>query len=330
MILVTGGTGFLGSHLLLELCGSGKKVRVLKRPASDMAMMKRIFSFYHKEDLIDSIEWAEGDLSDIDSLQHAMNGVEQIYHCAATVTFSAKNPGHIIANNVEGTANLINVAIRAGVKKFCHVSSIAALGNDAVITEKTIWEKKDDHSVYGRSKHESEIEAWRGIAEGLDTVIVNPSVLIGPWKPDTGIGSLLRQIRSGLKYYTGGSNGFVDVRDVAKAMVMLMDSEMKNDNFIISSENISFRDLSFMIAQLTSVKAPRVKASKWMTTVAWRSAALKSFFNGKKADFDKDTARISQSTSVFSNKKIVDALDLTFIPVKESLEHYFTFYKEQI
>ena len=328
MILVTGGSGFLGSHLLIELCSAHKKVRALKRPCSDLDFVEKLFEFYRKRDLFKTIEWTDGDTCDLESLHKPLNGVEQIYHCAATVTFSAKNRHQILHNNVNGTANIINAAITAGVKKFCHVSSIAALGKDTLITEKTVWEKKDAHSVYGQSKHESELEAWRGIAEGMDTIIVNPSVIIGPWKPEYGIGSFFHQVRSGLKYYTGGSNGFVDVRDVARAMVLLMDSNIKNENFILSSENISFHDLSVMIARLTGAKEPQVKASSSLTDIAWRLSEVKSFITGKKVEFDKDTARISQSVNVFSNQKIADALHFSFIPVKESLEHYYTFYKE--
>lgn len=328
MILVTGGSGLLGSHVLVQLCSSNKTVRALKRSFSDLSFVEKIFAFYYKEDLFPTIQWVDGDTRDLESLQKAIQGVDQIYHCAAIVTFSANNRHQILRNNVIGTANLINAAISAGVKKFCHVSSIAALGNDALVTEKSIWEKKDPHSVYGQSKHESELEAWRGIAEGMDVVIVNPSVIIGPWKADSGIGSFFHRIESGFKYYTSGSNGFVDVRDVARIMVRLMDCDIKNDNFLLSSENLSFRDLSVLIARLTGVKEPHVKATKTMTAIAWRLSALKSFFSGKKAGFDKDTARISQSTSVYSNRKISEALDYKFIPVKESLDHYYSFYKD--
>ncbi len=328
MILVTGASGFLGSHVLMQLVNDGQKVRALKRPSSDIGFVKSIFSYYHHENIFNSIEWADGDLGDIDSLQQAVDGVDQIYHCAATVTFSAKNRDFIFANNVKGTANLIDVAIKTHVKKFCHVSSIGALGTDILITEKTVWDKKNNHSIYGQSKHEAELQAWRGIAEGLETIIVNPSVIIGPWKLNTGIGKLFQQIISGLKYYTGGSNGFVDVRDVARAMVLLMHSGIKNDSFIISAENISFRNMLATIARLTGGKEPNRKASKTMTDIAWRLATLKSVFSRKKSDFNKDTARISQSISVYSNEKIVKALDFSFIPVAKSLEDYYTFYKD--
>ena len=327
MILVTGGTGLLGSHLLLELCSGGHKVRALKRPSSDTAFVETIFEFYHKKELFAGIEWVEGDLCDLDSLQKAITDVDQIYHCAATVTFSPRNRQLIFENNVAGTANLINVAIKSGVKKFCHVSSIAALGKDAVVTEKSAWDDKQPHSVYGKTKHEAELEAWRGIAEGLDTIIVNPSVIIGPWKANAGIGKYFRQIIAGLKYYTGGSNGFVDVRDVAKLMVLLMHSPTKNERFLVSSENVSFRQLSAMIAAIAGAREPSVSASKLMTDIAWRLAAAKSFFTRKKPDFDKDTARIAQSTTIYSNEKIASALNFTFIPVRQSLEHYYTFYK---
>ena len=327
MIFVSGGSGFLGSHLLIELCNAGKKVRAMKRPSSDITYLERIFSFYGKSNLLQNIEWVEGDLCDIKSFENAISGVEQVYHCAATVTFSSKNKNEILHNNIQGSGNLINLAIQSGVKKFCHVSSIAALGKEPVISEKTVWDNQFKHSVYSVSKYESELEAWRGMAEGLDTIIVSPSVIIGPWNPDLGIGTFFRQVKNGLKYYTSGGNGFVDVRDVAKTMVALMDSEIKNDKFIISSENVSFKDLTCMIADLMEVKKPEVHATEFMTGMAWRLSSLKSFITQKKSHFDKDTARISQNTAIYTNQKISEALNFKFIPIQESLKHTYQFYK---
>jgi nucleoside-diphosphate-sugar epimerase len=226
-----------------------------------------------------------------------------------------------------GTANLIDVALSAGVKKICHVSSIAALGKDTVITEKTIWDKKHSHSVYGESKHESELEAWRGIAEGLETIIVNPSVIIGPWKVHTGIGKFFMQIQKGLKYYTGGSNGFVDVRDVAKIMVLLMEGDFKNESFLVSGSNVSFRNLSEIISKLLGTMAPARNAPVFLTDIACRLSQLKALVTGQPSGFDRDTARISQTTSIYSNQKITEALHFSFIPIEQSLSHYYKFYK---
>jgi dihydroflavonol-4-reductase len=327
MILVTGGSGFLGSHLLMELCKKGETVRALKRPSSDIAFLDKLFAFYDQTNLLKCIEWIDGDLNDIAAMENAMLGISQVYHCAAMVSFSSENKNLMQRSNINGTANLINAAQQAGVKKLCHVSSIGTLGKDDLISEKTPWDQQSKHSVYSLSKYKSELEAWRAMAEGLDTIIVHPSVILGPWKPDTGFASLFRSIEKGMKYAPGGANAFVDVRDVAKTMVMLMDSDLKNDNFIISSENMSYHDLMNIIARLKGVKPPTKQAPRFLTEIAWRISSLKSFTSKSAPALTRDLARITQNTSAYSNQKIREALKFDFIPVAESLADVNRFYQ---
>ena len=327
MIFVTGGNGFLGSHLLIELCKMGKEVRALKRNSSDIDFVRRLFSFYNKESLFDGIEWVDGDILDFSSLRDAMQTADQVYHCAAIVSFSGKYSKRMLHTNVHGTENVVNAAIETGVKKIIHVSSIAALGNNEMISEETKWDRKENHSFYAKSKYLSELELYRGIAEGLEALIVRPSVIIGPWKPTSGIGKMFGQVEKGLTYYTKGGSGFVDVRDVANTMILLMESSVKNDNFILSSENLGYRELLAMIAGILQKPVPSKCANTFQLEMAWRLFALNDFITNKDSGFNKSTAAISQSVSKYSNKKLLDTLSFQYFSIKESLANCNKFYQ---
>jgi len=325
MIFVTGGTGFLGSHLLMQLCEQGKKVRALKRRASDLAFVSRLFSFYHKDSLLNRIEWVEGNILDFYSLIPAMKDCEQVYHCAASVGFSNKDTGALTKNNIQGTQNVVNAALETGIKKMCHVSSIAVLGKEALITDDTFWDAGEKHSAYAESKYKAEQEVWRGVAEGLDVVVVRPSVIIGPWKQQGGIGVLFREIESGLKFYTPGSTAYVDVNDVARAMIALTESPAKNDSFIVSAENMTYLEIISTIAQIIGKPAPRWCAGRFLSGLAWRLFVLKDFVTRGDSGFNEITAEISQTTSLYSNKKLRDTINFTYSPIRESLINVYKF-----
>ena len=326
MILVSGATGFLGTHLLIELCGRGEHIRAIKRATSDMAFVQRVFEFYGKALEFQQIEWVLADVMDIDSLMSVMEGVDGVYHCAAKVSFSEQDKKEMQQANIRGTANIVDVALECGIRKICHVSSIAVLGKAELITDETVWDENAQHSDYARSKYNAELEIWRGCAEGMDAVVVRPSVIVGPWKPQSGIGGLFQQIGGGLKYYTGGANSFVDVRDVARAMVLLMQSDIKNDGYLLTSQNLPYKEITTMIAEIIGKPAPHKFASRSTTEMAWRLNALKGFFTGKKSSFTKDTARISQNTSAYSNKKLKDQIPFEYRTVRKSLEDCHRFY----
>lgn len=325
MILVTGGTGFLGAHLLLKLCEDGKKVRALKRPSSDMDFTRIVFAFYGKENSFDCIEWVDGDICEIHSLLTAMQDVDLVYHCAATVSFSDKNSKKLMENNVYGTANIVDAALESGIRKLCHVSSIAVLGKSDIISDDILWDAREKHSKYAESKYKAELEIWRGVAEGLDAVIIRPSVILGPWKPTSGIALLFREIENGLKYYAPGATAYIDVRDVANAMTGLMESPVKNDGFIASAENLSYQQFFAMVAETLHRPAPERCAGRFVTGIAWRFFAIKDFFTGKDSGFNKTSAAISRSISTYSNKKLTETLSFSYIPIRESLINIYKF-----
>ncbi len=313
MILVTGATGFLGAELVLQLTASGQKVRALKRETS------KIPAILAKNPLI---EWALADLNEPETLADAFEDVSQVYHCAAFISFEPKDKKKLFKINIQGTSNLVNLCLE-NKTRLVHVSSVAALGNGKKgqdITENDYWKFDESAHNYAISKHEGEMEVWRGIAEGLNAVVVNPSIILGKNAGFEGSGAIFKLVKDGLKFYTDGAGGFVDVEDVAKAMVLLMNKKISGERFILSAENIHYKDLFAIIAKNFNLKAPGIEAKPWMLAVAWRTAKLVSFFTGKAPSLTKDTAKSSFSLSYYSNQKIKSAIYLSFKPLKASIE----------
>ena len=237
MIFVTGGTGLVGSHILLKLAQQGEKFKALKRISSSLKVCKSVFDYYNANDLFHQIYWVSGDVNDIQSLENAMKDCSLVLHCAAMVSFSSSDAELIRKVNVEGTANVVNVAISMGVKKLGYISSIAALGRnstDQIVDEECYFKPTLKESNYALSKYYSEQEVWRGGQEGLDVVIVNPSVILGPGNWAKGSSQIFQKINSGLKYYTSGSTGYVDVIDVSDAIIKLLFSDVRNERFIVN------------------------------------------------------------------------------------------------
>ncbi len=323
MILVTGATGLVGSHLLVELSKQGKKFRGLKRAGSAVTNVDKIFAHYNLT-APDKAVWVEGDVTDYFSLSDAMEGVEQVYHCAAMVSFAASDEDKLTKINVEGTANIVNVALEKGVKKLCHVSSVAALGradNDKIMTEETQWKISNKNSAYAVSKYAAEREVWRGTEEGLNAVIVNPCIIIGPGDLEKSSGRMIKSVKKGLKFYPGGANSFIDVRDVAKIMIALMESELKNERFILASENLDYKNVFELIASALNKPAPTIRATPLMSELAWRAAWLAGLFSNANPFITRETAMTAQQRNVYSNKKVKEKLNWNFIPVIEAIEN---------
>lgn len=313
MILVTGGTGFLGSYLIRSLVAAGKPVRALYRKAPSPRL----------QDLSGKIEWVQGDILDVCALEDAMQGVTQVYHCAAVVSFQPGHAAGLMKINVEGTANVVNLALDAGVKKLVYVSSVAAIGRtkeQAAIDEDCEWEDSPNNSRYSISKYQGEMEVWRGIAEGLDAVIVNPSIILGAGFWDEGSGTLLKNAWKEFPYYTEGVNGFVDVLDVVKAMVLLMDSPVSGERFILSAGNWGYRQLFTSMAHALGKKPPHIAAKPWMAELVWRLEKVKGLLTGKQPVITKETARTAQLKVYYDNQKILKALpEFTFRPLEETI-----------
>jgi len=325
MILVTGGTGLIGAHLLHDLSKKGLPVRALRRKKSNVDEVKKIFSYYSEnaEILFSKIEWAEGDLLDVTSIEEAMNGVTHVYHCGAMVSMNPKDGEKMIHNNLRGAANMVNIALEKKIQKFCYVSSVAALGIELEknITEETYWNEKTNFSAYAISKYLSENEVWRGTQEGLNAVIVSPTVVIGPgnWRRSSGV--IFKTAQRGIRWYTSGGIGYVDVRDVVKAMTELMESKIAGEKFIVSSENMPFKEFTSLIHSSLGKPHPNKKAGKFMLEIIWRMDKLRSIISGSTHILTKEIARYATIRLAYSNQKIKKAINMDFIPVHQSVSH---------
>ncbi|WP_374165733.1 NAD-dependent epimerase/dehydratase family protein [Arcticibacter sp. MXS-1] len=314
MILVTGATGFLGSELVKQLHTQGKRIRAVKRESSQIPAPLAGLS---------GIEWVNADLLDYFSLESAFDDVDQVYHCAAVVSFQPSDRRSLLRTNGEGTAHVVNICLDRGVGRLLHVSSIAALGESKKgepITEKHFWQLNARHNGYATSKYEAEMHVWRGIAEGLNAVIVNPSVIIGRDAGSKGSGKIFETVRKGLRFYTNGICGMVDVEDVARAMILLMESGIQEERFILNAENISYKEVFETTAKCSGVRAPSIKAGAFLMGIAWRAAGLLSLVTGKTFGLTKDTARSALKTSTYSSDKFLKTFpEFSFKPVRQSI-----------
>lgn len=338
MVLVTGATGLVGSHLVLHLLENGEDVSAIYRSEKAIEKTKSIFQLYKKEALFDKIHWIQADINDIPSLEIAFQNIDYVYHCAAFISFEPTDEEKIRKVNIEGTANIVNFCLAKNVKKLCYVSSIAALGDlpkpnvqDGTpilnsINEETDWNPEKPHSDYAISKYGSEMEVWRGQQEGLEVVVVNPGVIFGPGFWEEGSGKIFETIAKGGKYYTKGSSGFIAVTDVVKIMHLLMKSPISGERYVLIAENIVFQDLINTIAASLKVKKPTVYAKKWMTEMAWRLDWLRAKLFFSKRKLSMAVAKSLHTTDYYSNQKIQEQLAFEFTPIKAYVKEIAGYY----
>lgn len=310
-ILVTGATGLVGSHLLQQLLKQNKAVKALYR--SEIPAIANA----------EKTEWIKGDILDMQTLEEALQGIENVYHCAAIVSFNPKRKAELYKTNVEGTANVVNACIASNVKKLLHVSSVAALGrvkDNATINENMHWTEDTDNSAYGRSKYLSEIEVWRGIGEGLQAVIVNPSIILGAGDWNKGSSEIFKTAHNEFPWYTEGVTGFINVDDVVKAMMLLMESNITAERFILSAENLTYKDLFTEIAINFAKKPPHKKVTHFIAEVVWRLEAFKSIFTGSSPLLTKETAATAQTKVYFENSKLLKCFpSFKYISIENSV-----------
>jgi dihydroflavonol-4-reductase len=315
MILVTGASGFLGSELVKQLVANNESVRIIVRPSSDIS---------HLASIKDKIEIMEGDILDVPSLEIAMDGIEKIYHSAAVIGYDDSFYDSMYKCNIEGTANVVNVALTKGIKKLLHVSSIAAIGgkpND-LISEETKWEKNEWTTHYGITKMLAEREVWRAEQEGLEVVIVNPGIILGSSSNENkATMRVFKRIASGkMPFYSNGTNGFIDVRDVAKICIQLMNSPVHSERFILINQNLSFKDYFERIAKRLNVQPPKRALNKTLGNVFLFADWMASTLSRRKRSFTKEIFKVSMEHFEYSNEKIKRQLDYTFIPFDETID----------
>jgi len=334
MILVTGGTGLVGSYLLHSLISDGCEVKALHREASSFDVTKRIFGYMSNNpfQLFERIQWVQGDLLDIYSLTEALKGVDEVYHCAAIISFDSRGKAKMIQSNINGTSNLVNACLARGVRKICHVSSIATLGraeNDGIIDEQTQWKTSRNNSGYAISKYGAERELWRGAEEGLQVVIVNPSLILGAGEPSNSSVRLFHTIRKYSRFYTEGMNGYVDVRDVVKVMRKLMESSITNRRFVVNSQNLTYRELFTQVAEHCQTTNPQIHIPRFVLSLMWRIEKLRSLITGKLPLVTRETVRTSFNNYRYSSDEVKKVLNIEFIPVRQTIDDMCVFMKNE-
>lgn len=315
-ILITGGTGFLGAYIIKHLVEKGYAVKAIRRSNKLPA--------YISKEIFDKCEWVEGDILDVVSLEDAMDGVDTVIHSAAIVSFHKKEQKEMYKVNVDGTANVVNIALEKDVKRFVHISSIAALGrkvDGGHVNEERKWEESKINTHYAKSKYKAEIEVWRGISEGLNAVILNPSTILGYGDWNTGSSAIFKKVYEEFKWYTPGINGFVDVEDVAAATVLLMESDISEERYIINGDNWPFRKLMDTMADSFGKKKPARQTTPFLLAVAWRVEKMRSFFTGHKPVLTKESAKVAHSKTYFDNAKFLTTFPhFSFTPLEKTIQ----------
>ena len=324
-ILITGATGFVGSYLTRYLVKKGyTHIVAMKRSTSRMDLVVEV---------ADKVQWVEGDVLDVPFLEEILRGyhITHIFHCAAVVSFNPRNRDEMYEINATGTANMVNAALEMGVQKFIHVSSIAAVGrvkNEPNVSETNKWQRSPLNSHYAISKYQAEQEVWRGIAEGLNAAIVNPSVILGSQFWASGTGKLFEQVWKGLRFYTEGVTGYVDVRDVVRFMVLLMESDIEKlpdglsgKRFILNGENLPYKTLFEEIAHVLGKKQANIRVTPVLRELAWRFEWLKSKISGTQPLITKETAHASGTTFYFNNEKSLKAFpNFRYTPISQTIK----------
>ena len=332
MILVTGASGFLGQHLVHRLSVAGKKVRALYQHPEQASFLPEM----------PGVTWAQCDLLDVFAAGEMMQDIDEVYHCAAIVSFQSGRREEILHNNTECAANIVNAALDAGIRKLVHVSSVAALGRTPgrkTINEDAEWEESTLNSVYGQSKHEAEMEIWRGIGEGLNAVIVNPGIIIGepysanmensrPEAWDESSAKLIKIADDEFPFYTGGATSFADVTDVARAMETLMDSAISNERFVIAAGNFPYREIFTKMALALGRKPPHIRATPLMTGILWRASALNGRLHRREPVIARETALNAQQEWLYENDKLLRTLpEFIYTLLNETIARVAAAYK---
>ena len=324
MILVTGGTGLVGSHLLYHLCLQNVAIRAIYRTKSSLENVKKVFRYYtDDENLFSKIEWYQADITDVPKMIPAFSDVKHVYHCAAFISFNHKDYRKMRKVNIHGTAIIVNLCIAAKIEKLCFVSSIAAVGDSLkgkIVTEENEWNKELDNSGYSITKFGAEMEVWRASQEGVDVVVVNPGVILGSGFWNSGSGKLFSQVNNGFRFYTEGVTGFVSVQDVVKPMILLMNSPVKNERFILISENKSFKEIFFLIADTLGKSRPSIKIKPWQTNLFWRFAWCVSKIARKEPLLSKYSARSAHSVAEYSSEKTQKKINYQFEDLEKSVQ----------
>jgi nucleoside-diphosphate-sugar epimerase len=332
MVLITGGTGILGMRMVYDLLLRGEEVRIFSRKGADKAMFIKVLTFYHDgniDSIIDKLSWAEGDIMDMNSIHEAVIDCQQVIHAAATVSFHPSEADAMYLNNKQGTTHVVDVCNEAG-KRLLYISSVAALGRTAgkkLVNETSTWKDGPLNSNYAISKYNAELEVWRGIEEGLDAVMVNPSIILGAGSMKRSSGTLYGSVLQGNPFYTDGMATAVDVRDVSSMAIDLLFSPISAERYILHSEQISYKDMFQCMADSLGKKGPSIKANRALLSIGWRIMWVVDKLFKTKSKLTKETASSSLNDFDYSVEKVKGVLKKEFIPVREAIAYHAAFYR---
>jgi nucleoside-diphosphate-sugar epimerase len=333
MILVSGATGFVGTHLLIKLCENhSAKIRALYRSEEKKQKTLNLLElFCNRHGNIDKIDWVKADVLDIPELDKAFEDIEHVYHCAARISNSSAQEKMMRKVNIEGTANMVNMSLAHHVKKFCHVSSTAALGfyaNTNKVDEEAPRESERFSSNYSISKYGAEMEVWRASQEGLDVVIVNPGVILGVGFFESGSGKIFHKVINDTKFYVNKQTGFVYIEDVVDFMIKLMQSSIKNERYILVCQNLSFKWVMDTIAETFNSKKPTIKASKWMLYIIWIFQKIMGLFRPVQMQITRNTIRKINSKTFYDHSKSKSIFDFEYTPIENAIAMIHEDYKK--
>ena len=329
MIVVTGGTGLVGGNLLWHLLQENDKIIAIRRLKSNLEPLRVIFSFYTNEPdtFLSRIEWKVADVLDENSLLDVFRKAKTVYHCAAVVSLGS-GTDTLLDTNIVGTKNVVAAAIKSGIEKLCFVSSIAACGKAAdgeMIDEESRWVDTENRSPYSRSKYLSEQEVWKGIARGLNAVIVNPGVILGVSGTETGSSQLFSQVRKGLMFYTNGGSGYVDVQDVVKVMMLLTNSHISSQRFVLVAENCSNRDVLNWMANGFRKHRPFIGIGKNLLWFVGMVSELLGKILRFKPLIHRGMARTATNREYYSSRKLQEAIGFQFTTIEKSISEICEF-----
>ncbi len=333
MILVTGGTGLVGAHLLVELTKTETKIIATRRENSDLNKVEKIFSYYldNYQEFFSKIKWVIADLNDIPSLEIAFEHITHVYHCAALISFNPRDYKKLHKINCEGTANIVNICIANNIKKLSYISSIATIGKEVNINnvnEESDWNSKDAN-VYALTKYEAEMEVWRGSQEGLNIAIINPGVILGPGFWSSGSGTLFPTASKGYNYYPPGGTGFVSVNDVVQLLLLSMNSNINKERFICIGENLKYKNVLATICTILDIKAPTKELKIWqlkvLSSLDWVSNVL---FNTERK-ITKNNLKSIDERKIYSNKKATTTFNYEFEKIEKSLIYCAKIFKQE-
>lgn len=333
-VFVTGGTGLLGSHLIFALISQGERVRAIHRKTSNREILKKVINYYKgdADELYRLVEWIECDICDYDQLAEVMRGVDLVYHCAAAVSFEKLRKDYVLDNNVKGTSNIVKACLENKIRKLCHVSSNAALGaydGELMVNESHKWDESGYRSPYGLSKYLSEREVWKGISNGLNTVIVNPTFILGPGDWSRGSASFFSVIDKGMLFSTNGVSGYVDVNDVVKAMITLVKSNISGERFIVSAENLEYNKFFTMIAESLKVRKPIFNLPRVFFFLALPLVNFLEFITKGKSPLTKEMIKVAWSRVTYDNSKIIKHTGIIFTPIEKTVQTIGEIYLEE-